>query len=150
MHAPADALLGQADLSPDGRTLAVIDFYDRILFFDSRTFQPVGRPFDAGEWLDSVAYRPDGRTLAFGTNGGSVRVLDARTGEKLAEMCVGGSAARLAFTADGSRLVVAAGSTPTIQHAGRGHAEIGRPTDHAHGVQVESTSSRTTGPPTSR
>jgi WD40 repeat protein len=114
MHAPADALLGQADLSPDGRTLAVIDFYDRILFFDSRTFQPVGRPFDAGEWLDSVAYRPDGKTLAFGTNDGLVRVLDARTGEALTEAGVGGSAARLAFTDDGSRLVVAAGSPPTI------------------------------------
>ena len=90
----------------------MIDFYDRILFFDSRTFQPVGRPFDAGEWLDSVAYRPDGNTLAYGTNGGSVGVLDARTHEELAEAGVGGSAARLAFTNDGSRLVVAAGSTP--------------------------------------
>ena len=116
MHAPADALLGQADLSPDGRTLAVIDFYDRILFFDSRTFQPVGRPFDAGGmWLDSVAYRPDGKTLAFGTNGGRVRVLDARTGKALAETGVGGSAARLAFTGDSSRLVVLAGSPPTIR-----------------------------------
>ena len=114
MHAPADALLGQADLSPDGRTLAVIDFYDRILFFDSRTFQPVGRPFDAGEWLDSVAFRPNGKTLAYGTNGGSVGVLDARTHEQLAVRGVGGSAARLAFTNDGSRLVVAAGSPPLI------------------------------------
>ncbi len=115
MHAPADALLGQADLSPDGRTLAVIDFYDRILFFDSRTFQPIGRPFDAATWLDSVAYRPDGKTLAFGTNDGLVRVLDARTGEELAETRVFGSAARLAFTGDGSRLVVLAGSQPTIR-----------------------------------
>ena len=115
MHAPADALLGQADLSPDGRTLAVIDFYDRILFFDSRTFQPVGRPFDAGTWLDSVAYRPDGKTLAFGTNDGLVRVLDVRTGEELAGTGVGGSAARLAFTGDGSRLVVLVGGPPTIR-----------------------------------
>jgi len=115
MHAPADALLGQADLSPDGRTLAVIDFYDRILFYDTRTFQPVGRPFDAGEWLDSVAYRPDGKTLAFGTNGGRVGVLDTRTGKALAKTDVGGSAARLAFTGDSSRLVVLAGSTPTIR-----------------------------------
>jgi WD40 repeat protein/tRNA A-37 threonylcarbamoyl transferase component Bud32 len=115
MHAPADALLGQADLSPDGRTLAVIDFYDRILFFDSRTFQPIGRPFDAATWLDSVTYRPDGKTLAFGTNDGLVRVLDARTGEELAETGIGGSAARLAFTGDGSRLVVLAGSLPTIR-----------------------------------
>jgi WD40 repeat protein/tRNA A-37 threonylcarbamoyl transferase component Bud32 len=115
MHAPADALLGQADLSPDGKTLAVIDFYDRILFFDSRTFQPVGRPFDAATWLDSVAYSPDGKTLAFGTNSGLVRVLDARTGEELAETTVGGSAARLAFTGDGSRLVVLVGGPPTIR-----------------------------------
>ena len=73
MHAPADALLGQADLSPDGRTLAVIDFYDRILFFDARTYQQVGRPFDAATWLDSVAYRPDGKTLAFGTTAAGTR-----------------------------------------------------------------------------
>ena len=44
-----------------------------------------------------------------------VRVLDARTGEELAGTGVGGSAARLAFTGDGSRLVVLDGSPPTIR-----------------------------------
>ena len=42
-------------------------------------------------------------------------MLDTRTGEELAETGVGGSAARLAFTGDGSRLVVLVGGPPTIR-----------------------------------
>ena len=114
MHAPPDALLTDGDVSRDGRTLAVVDFFGRLLFFDARTYEPAGKAFRAGEWVESVAYSRDGKTLAFGTNRGGVTLIDARTRKRLAESKVGGPAARLAFTRDGSRLVVLSGGPPTI------------------------------------
>ena len=53
----------------------------------------------------SLAYSPDGRTLAVGGDD-YVRLIDARTREQLAETAVDGAAMRMAFTKDGSRLVV--------------------------------------------
>ena len=90
-------------ISPDGKTLAVAGFGSGLLFFDTRTYEQIGDPLRL-DFAASPAYSPDGRTLAVG--GGGVRLVDARTGEKLAESAVGGVAARLGFTEDGSRLVV--------------------------------------------
>jgi WD40 repeat protein/tRNA A-37 threonylcarbamoyl transferase component Bud32 len=110
MHAPDDALLGGLALSPDGRTLAVVDFLGRLLFYDARTYDRIGEPLAIGFGLASVAYSPDGKTLAIGGNSwvrtGEVRLIDARTREQLAESSVSGRVARIAFTKDGSELVV--------------------------------------------
>ena len=105
MHGPEDAELNGIAISPDGRTLAVTDFYRRILFFDARTYEQIGAPLVTVDWVDSVAYSRDGKTLAYGT-GAYVRLIDARTREELAATSVEGRAARLAFTKDGERLVV--------------------------------------------
>ena len=106
MHGPNDGELNGIALSPDGRTLVVSDFYSRILFFDARTYEPVGKPISVGAWVDSVAYSPDGEKLAYG-GGGYVRLIDARTRKPLAATTsVGGRAVRLAFTKDGSQLIV--------------------------------------------
>ena len=48
----------------------------------------------------SLAYSPDGRSLAVGSDG-VIRLIDARTHERLAKTTVDGEAARLAFTSDG-------------------------------------------------
>ena len=60
MHGSEDALLWDSNLSPDGATLAVSDFYNGILFFDARTYEQIGEPLDVGGWVECVAYSPDG------------------------------------------------------------------------------------------
>ena len=51
-----------------GSTLAVVDFFGRLLFFDARTYEQIGKPLSVavGQWHRERAYSPDGKTLAFG------------------------------------------------------------------------------------
>jgi WD40 repeat protein len=105
MHAPSNAQLDGIALSPDGKTLALSDFYNRLLFFDTRTHRQLGGPVNVGRWADSVAYSPDGKVVAYGAGGG-IGLIDVRTREQLAQTSISGRAVRLAFTRDGSRLVV--------------------------------------------
>jgi WD40 repeat protein/tRNA A-37 threonylcarbamoyl transferase component Bud32 len=105
MHAADDSLLRGAALSLDGRTLAISDFFERLLFFDARTYEQIGKPLRVGSTVDGVAYSPDGERLAYG-GGGYVRLIDASTRKQLAETSIEGIGARIGFTKDGSRLVV--------------------------------------------
>ena len=105
MHAPHDAQLVDGALSRDGTTLAVADFYGSLHFFDARTYEEAEKPLRVGAWIDSVAYSRDGKTLAYGGSG-FVRLVDVQSRKQLAETSVEGRAARIAFTNDGSKLVV--------------------------------------------
>ena len=101
MH--AGALLNGIALSPDGKSLAVGALWAGVFFFDARTYEEIGDPLQG--FAGSVAYSPDGRTLAVGGDH-HVSLIDGRTHEQLAETTVDGIASHLAFTKDGSRLVV--------------------------------------------
>jgi len=105
MHGRGGLLRGIA-ISPDGKTLAVSGAGE-VLFFDTGTYEQVGEPLRLAGLVEgeSLAYSPDGRTLAVGGDH-IVRLIDARTGEQLTEMAFGGVATRMAFTKDGSQLVV--------------------------------------------
>ena len=107
MHGPEDAFRVGVDVSPDGRTLAVATDWAGVLFFDARTHEQIGNPVvdpvEYSAW--SLAYSPDGQTLAVGGSR-HVTLIDTRTHERLARASVGGLASRLAFTSDGSKLVV--------------------------------------------
>ncbi|MGH2630717.1 MAG: protein kinase domain-containing protein [Actinomycetota bacterium] len=104
MHGDGGAVRGIA-ISPDGKTLAVLAG-SGVLFFDARTYAQIGDRLpveDSGE--GSLAYGPDGRTIAVGGDG-FVRLIDVRTRARLVETAVDGTAMRMAFANDGSRLVV--------------------------------------------
>jgi len=127
MHGPGErhgVLLG-VTISPDGKTLAVLSGGGEVLFFDARTYAQIGDPLPAtnsGE--SSLAYSPDGRTLAVGGDH-VVRLFDPRTRAQLAETAVDGVATHLTFTKDGSQLVVVVAPGSSASDLGsRGDAEI--------------------------
>ncbi|HEY5881976.1 MAG TPA: WD40 repeat domain-containing protein, partial [Nakamurella sp.] len=136
MHGDDDAFLQDVALSADGSMLAVLDYYSKILFFDARTYQQIGEPLTTSRFVERLAISPDGQTLAYGTgfviNGvGYLQLIDAKTREVL-----GGTAYNdaelvdMAFSADGSRLLVAATSAgvPMVSvHDGRTMEFLGRP-----------------------
>jgi WD40 repeat protein/Leucine-rich repeat (LRR) protein len=69
-------------ISPDGRTLAALGHYDRMVqLYDTRTGKP--RFADPGHTreVDSVAFSPDGRWLASGSRDHTIRVWDLATGK---------------------------------------------------------------------
>jgi WD40 repeat protein len=138
MHGESDILRAIA-VSPDGKTLAVGDYNAGLLFFDARTYERIGEPLPVRlgpvdrvparrVGVESVAYSPDGQTVAFGGDG-YIRLIDARTREQLASAGLAqptrsrggigvaerlggdepGIASRMAFTRDGSQLVVVVG-----------------------------------------
>ena len=73
-------------------------------FFDATTHDQIGRPLRVAGGAQSLAYGPDGRTLAVGGDH-VVRLIDVRARGRLAETAVDGVATRVGFTNDGSRLV---------------------------------------------
>ena len=89
MHGPESASPGGIALSPDGRTIAVSDFFSKLLFFDARTFGQIGEPLRLAEWVESLAYSPDGKTLAFG-GGSYINSIHARTRKPLEQAVLNG------------------------------------------------------------
>ncbi len=96
--------------SPDGKALAVGLLGDGLRIFDARTFEQLGKPLPFSP--ETLAYSPDGETLAIGgwvgyDGVGYLRLVDAHTQKQLAQVRLGkAQATRLAFTKDGAQLAV--------------------------------------------
>ncbi|MFC8197977.1 helix-turn-helix domain-containing protein [Streptomyces sp. NPDC057298] len=103
------------EFTPDGRTLAVVDIEadgDQVTLLDSgtgrrqSTIKPRGGPL-------SLAFSPDGHTLAAASSRGVVKTWDTRTGRLQGSFSVGGEMASLAFSSEGRTL--AASSARGVQ-----------------------------------
>ncbi len=93
------------DVSSDGTTLATGAF-GGLFLYDARTFEQIGNPVPGvQDGFGALSFAPDGRTLAVSAPG-HLRLLDARTRRQLAHARLTEAATRMAFTSDGSRLVV--------------------------------------------
>jgi len=114
-HTGHDGPVRAVAFTPDGRTLAVVDVEasDEVTLLDAATgrAQRIIKP-GARSPL-SLAFSPDGHTLATASSGGSVKTWDARTGQVEDSFSVSGEVGAPAFSPDGRTL--AAGSVRGVQ-----------------------------------
>jgi len=113
-------------ISGNGETLYSAGLDRRVIAWDLGGKQRLGRPFRAGAGGTGnyirVALSADGRLFAFGQLDGSVRIVDARTFEVLAELPPGPQSSGMTFV-PGSHLLVATDVTGFMRLA---DADTGR------------------------
>ena len=94
-------------LSPDGITLAATLRDWTVRFWGAGTEQPVSTVRTIKGW--SVAYSPDGKTLALGGFDGKVKLTDVESGRRVAILRGhGGGIVSLTYSPDGTMLAVGA------------------------------------------
>ena len=131
LRGDGDRLAGVA-LSPDDRTLAVIDNDGTVRLVDTATRRTVAQPLTvSGMWLDGawegLSFSEDGSRFAVG--GLQPVVLDARTHRVVARLPAmdGRSIEPLRLSADGRTLFAAVFVPPDRTAVGRFDATTGRP-----------------------
>ncbi|WP_428849260.1 nSTAND1 domain-containing NTPase [Streptomyces scabiei] len=95
--------------APDSRTLAVLTVEadgDRITLLDAATGRAQRTVEPSVRTSLSLAFSPDGRTLAAASSGGSVKTWDARTGGLQDSFRADGEVRSLAFGSDGRTLAL--------------------------------------------
>jgi WD40 repeat protein len=109
------------DLSPDGRTLALVDMFGDLWLVDAETRRPLAEPrlipgltSRVPEEFDALHFSEDGSRLAVG--GLQPAVLDAASLRPVAQLRTSLLVYRLRFSPDG-RTLVAAGELPSWRSA---------------------------------
>lgn len=103
----ANVALGKSvAFSPDDRTLAAIEG-DAVRLWDVRSRAQLGAPLRVGGLPGSVAFSPDGHTLAVAQS--AIQLWDVRTHRRLGRPLIGHSdgVSAMVFSADGQMLVSA-------------------------------------------
>jgi len=103
--------------SPDGRYLAAAGEDRCIVLYDPATGRAVGRPFLGHQaWIRRIAFRPGGRWLLSGDDGGSLFVWDLAEsrGNRLVETFDGAQVWGVAFSADGARMAACGFSSKVL------------------------------------
>jgi WD40 repeat protein/basic membrane lipoprotein Med (substrate-binding protein (PBP1-ABC) superfamily) len=97
--------------SPDGRYLVTAGLDYSVKIWDLRADGGSPAPvwsIPVPAWSFALAFSPDGKSLAIGTNAGIARVVEVTTGKELASLQGhGGEIWSIAFSPDGTRLATA-------------------------------------------
>jgi WD40 repeat protein/DNA-binding SARP family transcriptional activator len=100
---------GALALSPDGRSIAVLDSPTRVSLFDTPDGRRRAELIGHDGLVTAAAFSPDGERVATVSNDESVMIWDAATGKRLAVLDGhDGSVLGVAFSADGRSLYTAA------------------------------------------
>ena len=117
-------------ISPNGKVLAAFDNGGRLERWSLPDGKPIGSLTDYAAPHDAnhMTFDSTGARIALGSELGTVRIIDTRTGKDLVpRIAVPGEARALGFSPDGSRLAVGLGSGAVIVvNAHTGH-QIGSP-----------------------
>ncbi len=107
--------------SVDGKRLVIGDACNSVFVFSVatgkvlRSFSLFESQEEAVESVNSVAFSPDGKTIATGTDSGAIKMLDAETGKlKFAKLRHANQVASLTFSPDG-RILATGGYDRTVR-----------------------------------
>jgi WD40 repeat protein len=108
---------GPVAFSPDGKTLAVVTIETgkdasgettehAVALWDVPTGRPLGKLKGHTASITSLAFTPDGRTLATGSYDDTVRLWQPDTQQDMGARSVGSTVTSLAFSRDGRALAI--------------------------------------------
>ncbi|MFG2128994.1 helix-turn-helix domain-containing protein [Streptomyces sp. NPDC048751] len=123
--------------TPDSRTVAVLDIEvgaDQVTLLDAATGRTQRTIKPSTGSLLSLAFGPDGHTLATSGSNGSVKTWDARTGRLQDSFGVSGEVASLAFSPDGRTLAASSARGVQLWDLATSQARLTLPTRSLAGV----------------
>ncbi len=114
-----DQQINALEFSPkDSRYLAIAGG-DTVRVIEASTGKQISHRSYPKQWIYSVAFSGDGKSVAIGRDDGMVRVVEARTGREVHGLTHGEPVYDLAFSADDDSLLVFAGKTAYRDMLGR-------------------------------